>query len=365
MSMTRIVLGAGVVVAVAVGAYMLGGEKARATQASVKAAPEVKSAPASGGGFSASAPAAAPMAAPKAPARVVANNMSALMADMSRGKYQAVYERIGALAERTPEENYALAQILAQCGKGPGSGEAGGFVMNVSALRGEGRRQQLAAAISEKDPDRDRRLAAFDAIHTDPCSGLEKLQVKRGEALALIAAAAAAGHPQARAHQVQMELWEQMRGPRNPGEGPRAMRISDAQLDTLRDVMRSSDPGGVVMAARILSNPTMADFSLRVGPSESTIDGSAFATAAQLIACDLGDLCGADSPRVLESCALYGNCNAADLREHIFYYGSSAASAQNAQVYYNELQRARSGDWSYFNFNRGPGTRFVTSPRPR
>src|SRR5688572_32022939 len=53
-------------------------------------------------------------------------------------------------------------QILAQCGKGPGSGEAGGFVMNVSALRGEGRRQQLAAAISEKDPDRDRRLAAFD-----------------------------------------------------------------------------------------------------------------------------------------------------------------------------------------------------------
>ena len=142
------------------------------------------------------------------------------------------------------------------------------------------------------------------------------------------------------------------------------MRISDAQLDTLREVMRSSDPGGVVMAARVLTMP-VGDLAIRTGPGETTLDSSAFATAAQLIACDLGDACGRDAPRMLEGCALYGNCNAADLREHIFYYGSSASSAQNAQLYYTELQRARSGDWSYFNFNRGPAPRVVTSQRPR
>jgi hypothetical protein len=348
-------------VAIGIAIYMRGNDEAPAVKAPLE--PPAKRAASDPGGSGGVMAAPVPVAVPKPPPAKPSARMSALMVDITRGRnYKEILERLQAAQQRTPEENYALAEILARCAKGAEAAGAGfGF---RPRLGGTDRRQQLATAISDKDPDRERRLAAFDAINVDPCSGLENLQATAKEVRELVATAAAAGDPKARAYQVQGELWDQMRGPRNPGEGPRTMRINDAQLDTLRDVLRSSDPGGVVMAARIFTMP-LGDLSIRAGPGEATLDNSAFSTAAQLVACDLGDACGADSPRMLEACALYGNCNAADLREHIFYYGSSAASAQNANLYYTELQRARAGDWSYFNFNRGPAPRVVTSPRPR
>ena len=349
------------VVAIGLAVYLRGNEDTPAVRAPGE--PPAKRAVADPGGPGGVMAVPAPAAMPKPPPAKPGGRMSTLMADVTRGRnYKEILDRLRAAQERTPEENYALAEILARCAKGAEAAGAGfGY---RPRLGGTDRRQQLATAISDKDPDRDRRLAAFDAINVDPCTGLENLQATAKEVRELVAIAAAAGDPKARAYQVQSEIFEQMRGPRTPGEGPRTMRISDAQLDTLRDVMRSSDPGGVVMAARIFTMP-LGDLSIRTGPGEGTLDNSAFSTAAQLVACDLGDACGADSPRMLEACALYGNCNAADLREHIFYYGSSAASAQNANLYYTELQRARSGDWSYFNFNRGPAPRVVTTQRPR
>jgi hypothetical protein len=60
-----------------------------------------------------------------------------------------------------------------------------------------------------------------------------------------------------------------------------------------------------------------------------------------------------------------GNCAAADYREHAYFYNLSPASVQTMQVYYEQLQRAREGDWSYFTFFRGQSPRAALTTRPK
>jgi hypothetical protein len=154
---------------------------------------------------------------------------------------------------------------------------------------------------------------------------------------------------------------DQMRAMKGPG--PRSMQISDGQIETLRGVFGSDDPQAILQAARILQMP-LGNFSVRVGANEATLDNSAFHFATQFVACDLGNPCGSDSPAMLEACAMTGNCAAADYREHTYFYNLSPASVQTLQTYYAQLQNARSGDWSYFNFNRGPNPRAAVSTVP-
>jgi hypothetical protein len=128
--------------------------------------------------------------------------------------------------------------------------------------------------------------------------------------------------------------------------------------------MRSSDPGGVMMAARVLTMP-LGDLAIRAGPARprSTTRRSrrprswSLATSATP---------AAGRARMLESCALYGNCKRrGPSRAHLLLRLVRGPRRRNANLYYTELQRARAGDWSYFNFNRGPAPRVVTTQRPR
>ena len=57
--------------------------------------------------------------------------------------------------------------------------------------------------------------------------------------------------------------------------------------------------------------------------------------------------------------------SAADYREHVYFYNMSPATVQTMNEYYVQLQRAREGDWSYFNFSRGMSTRAAAYTKPR
>ena len=92
---------------------------------------------------------------------------------------------------------------------------------------------------------------------------------------------------------------------------------------------------------------------LRVGPDEASFDQNAFYYAAQLVACDLGYPCGRERSELLYACVTQGSCAAADYREHLYQYDLTAAAAQSVHQYYEQLLRARTGDWSYFTFHRG------------
>ena len=308
---------------------------------------------------SAPVPGALPAVPTKVAQRTPASKQSALMSEMARAhSYKSLYERLSTKDDRSAEESYALAEIMARCGK------------NISQLGfqyrprmgGEDRRKQFVDALSPKDPLRDKRIAAFDEINHDPCAGLEGLDVKQADVRALVASAAAAGDPKARATQVLYDVFESRRGDAK-GAPPKPMTITDAQLDTLRSVMASDDPQAIMAASRALQMP-FGNLTLRAGATEANLDGAAFHAAAQMIACDLGQLCSRDAPEVLQSCAVSGNCAAGDYREHMYFYNLSPASVQTMQQYYEQLQLARSGDWSYFTFFRGESPRSAFQPRP-
>jgi hypothetical protein len=301
-------------------------------------------------------PPAAAAARTSAPARP--SRQSTLMAEVVRARnYKALYERLQAKPDRTPEETYALAEILALCGKGIAP-----VATHRQRLGGDDRRKRFAESLSPNDPLRDRRIAAFDEINHDFCEGLEGLDVKASDVRALVATAAASGDPKARASQVAQEIRESARRP--DGKGPlQPMTISEAQLDTLRSLLGSDDPDAVMAAMRALQMP-FANLSLRAGPEQATVDTAALYQAAHFVACDLGTRCGADAPELAYACALNGYCTAADYREHAYQNVLSASSAASAQLYYEQLQRARAGDWSYFSFHRGQSPRAAIFSRP-
>jgi hypothetical protein len=275
-----------------------------------------------------------------------------LMREMMRERgFKAIHDRLAAKsATRTPEENWALAQILERCAtitedkvyKGP-----------RFAMGGEGSREKFVAALSDKDPNRALRLAAFERINGDACDGLAGLEVSRKDLRAMREAAADAGDPKARAELVRMTIDEQLRGPDGRWSG-KIPTISDEQVAVLKEVFASQDPQAMLTAAQLLAR-SMQNFSLRAGGNQLPIDFSAFNGAATLAACAYGYDCGPDSRQLQMVCALQGRCAASDYREFLYYYANSPATSQLLGEYESALRRAASErDWSYFTFHPGP-----------
>jgi hypothetical protein len=132
--------------------------------------------------------------------------------------------------------------------------------------------------------------------------------------------------------------------------------MGETRLEAMRQVVRSGDPEALLIAGNLLSS-TMGDLVIRTGPDGRPIDPRAFHDAWMLAACDQGLPCGQDHQDILNACALHANCDATDLRQHLFYYQHSPQQSQRLYEYYGQIQRAvRSGDWSYFDFHRGPPT---------
>ena len=274
--------------------------------------------------------------------------LSAAMQEYLSGQpLKPLFDRLRASSSRTPEEDYLLARLLDRCGK------VAGRDRRTTPPRDQAR-AGFVANISDKDPQRDKRIAAWDDYNKPSCQGIE-VETTAAEIRALLEKAAAGGDPKARARIVDQDVWAPME-PHGGGVGTAAQRypnISDAQIETLRQAVQTGDPEALVIAGKLFSS-TMGDLVIRAGPEGRPIDPRAFHDAWMLAACDQGLHCGQGHRDLLYSCAVQGNCDATDLRQHMFYYEHSPQQSQRVYEYYGHLHRAmRAGDWSHFNFHRG------------
>ncbi|HEY2630699.1 MAG TPA: hypothetical protein VGI57_16330, partial [Usitatibacter sp.] len=218
--------------------------------------------------------------------------------------YAPLYERLSKSTTRTPEEQWMLAEILSRCAK-MAENEPERF--KPWSLGGPEARARFAASLAPNDPDRDKRLAAFDGVNYDNCAGLHDVESSRKDVRALLAAGAAGGDPKASAALVRHDIDDQYRGPDGKMRfGPDVnLRISDSQVDTLKQAMSSGDPYAIRTAMSTLVSGMYQNMSLR-DADDRPLNSSAFYLAGALVSCDYGFNCGPDSQWVQNGCAFQG-----------------------------------------------------------
>lgn len=270
--------------------------------------------------------------------------------------FKALLDRLDAVPQRGPEEDFVLAEILSRCARITDRKN----VRPRTAADREQERARFLSTISDKDPGRPTRIAAYGRLMNDPCVGIEA-QATEARLRELLERSAAGGDPKARARIVEKELWANLAAAQERMVAdPAAMRtvrvgpdITDAQVETLRQAAQSNDLHAFQIAGRVFSS-TLANLVLRGGPDEAHVDVRLLGDAWALAACDLGAACDHESSRLQSACAYEGNCGAQDYREHLFFAVHSPQQSQRVNDYYtNLLAAARSGNWSYFTFHRG------------
>ncbi|QJR16027.1 hypothetical protein [Usitatibacter palustris] len=279
-----------------------------------------------------------------APARATISN------DFATARtYKALYDRLHNTTEgQTAEGQYILQKILRACATITGRN-----ARQPRAPSDEQRRDYLAS-LSDKDPSKAKRVAAFEQLAEDKCVGLSGLVTTEAELGQKLKDAAAAGSPAARASIVEQEMWVERRS-----SDSRRPTLSEGQIDSLKGAFSSKDPEAILAAGRVLSN-TFRDVSLRIGPDQANAEGRALMNAFAIAACDYGYACGDNNARILNGCAYQGHCEAGNLPDYIQYYAASPHDAMLQQQYRTALRNAiDTGDWSAITFHRGP-----TSPTP-
>ena len=270
---------------------------------------------------------------------------------------KALYDRLKATPEgQTPEGWFVLYEMLRKCATITG-GDA------RPAWRTAPKREDFVANVPATDPQRDKRIAAFDDIEANRCAGFEGVAATRADLNRLLADAAMGGDAKARAVMIEQELWAARRASGAEGRwGRDNVTLSDAHVQSLEQILATRDPGAMVIAGRLLSN-SWHDFSIRIGGADGQIaEPRALYNAWQVLACDYGYPCGTDNNRVLSECAFQGHCDAASLQDYLYYYGSSPHDSQLVSQYQAILRHAvESGDWSQVTVVRGP--RPAGSPR--
>jgi len=284
---------------------------------------------------------------PRAPgARSGQNGAAGLYGEYLKAKQlKSLYDRLKSSPEgQTPEGEYLLYEIMRRCAN----------VSDRSAprpfTRPTPKRDEFVASLSPSDPQRDKRIAAYDQVETNRCAGFDGVTVTQSDLNKLLAASVNGGDPKARAVSVEQEIWQQRRA----GGRFDNMTLSDAQIDTLHQALATRDPGAMVIAGRILSN-TWHDLSIQIGPDGEAAEPRALNNAWQILACDYGYPCDSSNTRVLQECALQGHCQATSLQDYLYYYNSSPHDSQLAQQYEGILRNAvETGDWSQVSVVRGP-----------
>ena len=144
--------------------------------------------------------------------------------------------------------------------------------------------------------------------------------------------------------------------------------LSDAQIENLKQVLSSKDPEAIRVAGRVLSN-SWADYALRIGPDQQPVEPRAFMNAWLVLACEYGQPCGAETPRLQQACAMQGHCDAQNFPDFLYYYGSSPHDSQLLVQYRALLREAiETGNWSQLVVMRGlppSGNRMNFLPGPR
>jgi hypothetical protein len=272
-------------------------------------------------------------------------------------EYRALYDRLRNSAEgETAEGRLVLWEILRNC-----------------ATVTEGRRysyrpplpkrEEFLAGISVTDPQREQRIAAYDAFVTNRCQGFEGVAIAQGDLDKILAASAAAGDPRAKALSLEQELWMARRS-----QGRDSVVLSDAHVETLKQLANTKDPEAIRVAGRVMAN-AWADTSIRLGPQQQPVEQRAFMNAWLVVACEFGQPCGTDTPRMQQACAIQGHCNAQTYPDYLYYYNSSPHESQLLAQYREVLRNAiDTGDWSQLSIVRGapnPPGRITFVPGPR
>jgi hypothetical protein len=272
--------------------------------------------------------------------------------------YKAIYDRLKSGPEgQTPEGWYVLYDMLRKCATITERTTRQPLVRTT-----EQRREDFVNAIPANDPQRDKRIAAYENVSANRCAGLEGVSITQADLNKLLADAAAAGDPKAKALSLEQELWAARRA---DGKWRNDVAPTDAQVDSLRNAISSRDPEAMLIAGRVLSS-SWHDFSLRIGDESQVVEQRSFMQAWQLLACDYGYPCGDTNARLLSACAYQGHCNAQSLPDYIFFYGASPYDSQLLTQYRQVLRTAiDTGDWSQLTVARGPvpaSARAVNNP---
>jgi hypothetical protein len=260
--------------------------------------------------------------------------------------YKAIFDRLSGSPEgETSEGRYVLYDILRKCATITERTTRQPIVRTA-----EQRRDQFIASIPENDPQRDKRIAAFDDVATNRCAGMEGVSITQAALNNMLAQSAAAGDPKAQALALEQSLWAARRA---EGRWRSDVAPSDEQVAQLRGAIMSRDPEAMLIAGRVLST-SWHDFSLRIGDNQ-VVEQRSFQQAWALLACDYGYPCGENNQRLLSACAYQGHCNAQTLPDYIYYYGASPYDSQLLSQYREVLRTAiETNNWSLINVVRGP-----------
>lgn len=260
--------------------------------------------------------------------------------------YRDLYDRLHGSAEGgTAEGLYVQYAILSRCAT------VTDRAFHRPARKPlEQRREDFLKALAPDDPLREKRIAAFEGASVDHCAGFEDVKVTRADLEKLLAQSAEEGDPKAKAASVEREIWKA----RHNGQWSTAT-LSDSQISTLEQAIGTRDPEAMVLAGRLLSN-SWPNLTLKVGGADAQpVEPRAFYNAWQILACEYGNACGADNPRLLAECAFNAHCDAQSLPDYLYYYASTPHESELLARYESVLRGAiENGDWSQVVVSRGP-----------
>lgn len=275
-------------------------------------------------------------------------------------QYLALYERLKGGAEGdSPQGRLVMYEILRECAT-----VTGGVPWPFGARRwNQPKRDELVAAIAGSDPQRERRIAAYDKFTADRCAGLGSVTISQDDLLELLRDSAAGGEPAAKALSIEQDLWAARRS-----SGTRTATPSDMQIEELEEAAATRDPEAVRVAGRVLAN-NWTDYSLRVGAESLPVEPRPFVNAWLVLACEYGAPCGPDTPRMLQMCAFQGRCDAQSFPDYLAYYESSPYDSTLLAQYRSIIRNAiETGDWTQIQVVRGQAQginrpTFIPGPR--
>ena len=277
-------------------------------------------------------------------------------------QYRALYDRVrGSAMAGTAEGKLVLYEILRECAEVTG-GRRPGWRSRVPG------REEFIAGIADTDPQREQRIAAYEAFTTGRCEGFAGVTIALADLTKLLREAADAGDPRARAIALEQDLWQARRAGGGGWRGNGGVTLTDEHVGMLRELAGTGDPEALRVTGRILAN-SWHDFGLRIGPDQQPVEQRPFMNAFLVLACELGAPCGADTPRLQQACAMRGHCNAQNFPDYLYYYGSTPHDSALLMEYRAYLRRAiETGDWSQLTVVRGVGSppnRITFVPGPR
>lgn len=316
--------------------------------ASLPAAPDAKAAPAA---------ASAKDAASRAPVAVLALDprtaaSPVVRAGMPAGamhefltakRYGPLWDRLRNSAEgSTAEGALVLHRIARRCAHVTDRPAPTGAPNRTS----ERLRDDFMKTLAPNDPRRDKRLAAFEAVTSARCEGID-VSLTQAELRSMLAKAVDAGSAEARAVQIGDPVSQEQRARMDQAT------LTDAQIQILQQLAASKDPGAVLEVGRILSN-SYHDLTARDGGDGAALEPLALHNAWTLVACEYGYPCGADNTMLQRECAYRGYCDASSVQDHLYYYAASPHDSQLMSHYQAILRTAiETGDWSGFTLARG------------